>query len=326
MFLIGLDEAGYGPNLGPLVIGASVWRVQQATQATDLYDSLKAVVRRTLTDVDTPAPSSDRIVIADSKTIHSSQQGLLRLEHEVLPVAAVANTVDFPRSQVDFLNGWDPTGVDARRELPWYADWHQRLPVQANLSELHHRSQRFRQGLADVGIELLTVHVRSLEPRQFNLQVAKYQSKGAVLSLNSLQLLRDLLEQFIGESAVVVCDKHGGRNQYANFLQDVFELPQVQILGESRASSRYRFQYKSNTVEVEFRTQGETILPTALASMCAKYHRELAMLAWNQFWCGRLTGLRPTAGYPLDAKRFFAAIESHLPGLQIGRASVWRER
>ena len=26
-YLIGTDEAGYGPNLGPLVISASVWHV-----------------------------------------------------------------------------------------------------------------------------------------------------------------------------------------------------------------------------------------------------------------------------------------------------------
>ena len=26
-YLIGTDEAGYGPNLGPLVISATVWQV-----------------------------------------------------------------------------------------------------------------------------------------------------------------------------------------------------------------------------------------------------------------------------------------------------------
>lgn len=323
MILVGLDEAGYGPNLGPLVIGASVWRVHHAI---DLYETLTQVVSRTMVNSDRFSDSPDRIVIADSKIIHSSQRGLFRLEREVLPIVAVANAIDFPLSQRDLSNGWDPAGVNARRELPWYADGHQEVPLQANLADVHRRSQRFREALATAGIDLLTVHLRSLEPQQFNLQVADHQSKGAVLSLNSLQLLRNLLDQFENEPAIVVCDKHGGRNQYAHFLQDVFELSHVQILHESRASSRYRFQRKSNTVEIEFRTQGEVNLPTALASMCAKYQRELAMIGWNQFWCARLPGLRPTAGYPLDARRFFAAIEPHLQSLRIGRDSVWRER
>ena len=49
-----------------------------------------------------------------------------------------------------------------------------------------------------------------------------------------------------------------------------------------------------------FRTKGEEFLPTALASMTAKYLRELSMRAFNEFWCARVTGLRPTAGYPMD--------------------------
>ena len=50
--------------------------------------------------------------------------------------------------------------------------------------------------------------------------------------------------------------------------------------------------------EVAFRMNGEEFLPTALASMTAKYLRELAMRAFNEFWCASVPGLRPTAGYP----------------------------
>ena len=35
-YLIGTDEAGYGPNLGPLVISASVWHVPRINSLPDL--------------------------------------------------------------------------------------------------------------------------------------------------------------------------------------------------------------------------------------------------------------------------------------------------
>ena len=40
--------------------------------------------------------------------------------------------------------------------------------------------------------------------------------------------------------------------------------------------------------------------------MTSKYLRELAMRAFNDFWCGRVPDLAPTAGYPGDARRFHA--------------------
>ena len=34
--LVGIDEAGYGPNIGPLVIGASVWDLPASLDIDDL--------------------------------------------------------------------------------------------------------------------------------------------------------------------------------------------------------------------------------------------------------------------------------------------------
>ena len=45
-------------------------------------------------------------------------------------------------------------------------------------------------------------------------------------------------------------------------------------------------------------------LATALASMTAKYLRELHMIQFNAYFQARVPGLKPTAGYGLDAWRF----------------------
>ena len=42
--------------------------------------------------------------------------------------------------------------------------------------------------------------------------------------------------------------------------------------------------------------------------MVSKYVRERLMEEFNRFWRERTPGLKPTAGYPGDAKRFYDAI------------------
>ena len=86
----------------------------------------------------------------------------------------------------------------------------------------------------------------------------------------------------------------------------------------------YRFGPPERRVEFRFQARAEEHLPAALASMAAKYLRELAMRAWNEFWCGRLPGLAPTAGYPQDAVRFKAQIATVQCELGIKDHVVWR--
>jgi hypothetical protein len=62
----------------------------------------------------------------------------------------------------------------------------------------------------------------------------------------------------------------------------------------------------------------------ALASMTAKYVRELAMHAFNAFWSSRLPGLRPTAGYPTDALRWRHDAAAAIQQEQLAEASLWR--
>jgi hypothetical protein len=79
-------------------------------------------------------------------------------------------------------------------------------------------------------------------------------------------------------------------------------------------------------VEAQFAAKGERFLPSALASMAAKYVRELAMCAWNDYWQRQIPGLRPTAGYPVDARRFADEIRVTQQNLGIADNLIWRTR
>ena len=52
--VIGTDEAGYGPNYGPLVIAASVWEVPEGVTGANLYKRLHRVI----------APAADAATVA----------------------------------------------------------------------------------------------------------------------------------------------------------------------------------------------------------------------------------------------------------------------
>jgi hypothetical protein len=124
----------------------------------------------------------------------------------------------------------------------------------------------------------------------------------------------------------VVCDKHGGRNYYTALLQHHFSEHWIEPVYESRAESRYEWGPDGSRVRAAFRVGGESFLPTALASMTAKYLRELAMRAFNEFWCARVQNLRPTAGYYGDSHRFRKAIAARQRELGIDDHILWRKR
>ncbi len=44
--------------------------------------------------------------------------------------------------------------------------------------------------------------------------------------------------------------------------------------------------------------------------MTAKYLRERLMASINRYWQSHVSDLQPTAGYPVDAKRYRSQIES----------------
>jgi hypothetical protein len=60
--------------------------------------------------------------------------------------------------------------------------------------------------------------------------------------------------------------------------------------------------------------------------MTAKYVRETAMRPFNEFWCARVNGLKPTAGYPVDSHRYRKQIAAVQRELEIEDRIIWRGR
>ncbi len=321
-YLIGTDEAGYGPNLGPLTVSATVWRVPEGVRGDGLIQRLGGVVVATPKQV--AAEPGARVAMADSKRLYQPRKGLRHLERGLL--AALATLGQEPRTWADLWTALAPVAVEPIREIPWYAGYDEAVPIDADADVIESLAAALKSAMAANEVHLLDIQSRAVFPEEFNELVDRYDSKGAALSHITLDLIGRVMGP-LGDSPIsILCDKHGGRNRYAPLLSDHFPDSLIEVHGESRQQSVYRFGPTRRRVECRFQAKGESHLPAALASMASKYLRELAMRAFNSFWRERIPELRPTAGYPQDAKRFRAEITPLQKELGIDDRVLWRNR
>jgi hypothetical protein len=319
-YLVGTDEAGYGPNLGPLVVSASVWEVPEGIACAELRPLLADVVVATPGAVSASGPP--RLAIGDSKVLYQSHHGLHHLERGLW--AALALLGHRPTTWREVWDLLAPGQLAEEASRPWHAAFDRPVPLDAQLSSVDPAAEALRAGLARHGVRLVALRSRALFPRRFNGDVAARGSKGSTLSHLTLGLIADLLAPCTLGSISVVCDKHGGRNRYEGLLFEHFPQSLIEVQVESRDLSRYQFGPPERRIDFSFQAKAESHLPTALASMASKYLRELSMRAWNDFWCSRIEGLAPTAGYPGDARRFHQAIAPVQAQLGIDDDVIWR--
>ena len=326
--LIGADEAGYGPNLGPLVVAATVWQVPDGVAAEQMYDLLRNHVAPAAGDSKADS-TDDRLVIADSKTLYQPGGGWERLERGVLPALRVID-----RGVSQWRRIWENLDSSADEYLdctPWHERFDLPLPHFLPPDEIDRVTDRLQAAANETSVRLISLAARVVFPGPFNRLLHQLGNKAELLSITTLELVKELLASppvaQLGESNfLITCDKHGGRGKYAGLLQHVFDEGWVDVRREGREESVYQLGPPNRRLEFRFLAKGERMLPTALASMLAKYLRELAMLPFNQFWRGQVPGLAPTAGYPLDAKRFYQEISPVLRRLGIDKGLVWREK
>jgi ribonuclease HII len=301
MLIIGTDEAGYGPNLGPLVVTATCWRMLK-------FDFSSVVSAAVGTGVD----------IGDSKQLYHSGGSLEKLSRGVL--SALCSVDILPKTDAELFDI-----VGGVVQLPFmYAK--PDFSLQKISADWEMRSERFFLSGLFQG-----VRSRIIFPNEYNAMLKKYGSKGELLSNVTLKLVVRLIEDWGGNGGgncgddllsgvLVLCDKHGGRNCYVELLSRYFRDDLVCVKVESREVSIYKLR----GIEFRFIAKGESQVPIALASMFSKYIRELLMHRFNFFWQTKIPTIKPTAGYPEDAKRFIKEIENVLQELKIDKNEIWR--
>ncbi len=175
------------------------------------------------------------------------------------------------------------------------------------------------------------VDVRSVVvgPRRFNEGLENMGSKALVHFASFARLLAHLRATTPeGQGVAIRGDKHGGRHFYGGLLEVAFPDARVVRGPEGPALSRYELIGASEprlTLNLIPRADAEDGL-VALASIVSKAVREHWMDAFNAHWLARVPGLRPTAGYPVDAARFRLAIEAGCLARGLKPGDWWRAR
>ncbi len=306
--IIGIDEAGYGPLLGPLAVSAVTFELPDELLSQPLWDiARKSVVK-------TRKGASGRVVVNDSKKLHTSK-GYGLLERGVLAFLFAGKT----REQADSLE--INTVSQLQKELgcknlydleryPWYCGTLAGARVNSNIDDVITAANALRSDFREKNLIIREIRSIPLPAGEYNDLVDKMKNKAKVLFHLATMHIHYAWQNYAGMNLNIVIDKHGGRSHYREQLQKMYPDSQMKILKESDTTSSYQMAAGTKSMKIHFLAKGDQRqLPIALASMASKYLRELYMETLNNYFIGLWPDLKPTAGYYQDGKRFLADLE-----------------
>lgn len=357
MILAGIDEAGYGPLLGPLVVSASAFAVPGDMQnqirhgdfaaAESLWPILERAVAR-------KGPLRDgRLIVADSKLVHAMAGGTGLLERTVLAMlrqrkagehvpempattAQLLTALGLPTLQTASYKVMDNSSVATASSdfrflppQPWYCQaapgGPTAVPAFTAPASLGIGASMLAGAFATADISLAALGAIVIDEDLFNRRAAATGNKATVLASATFTHIANLAENFADRGLLLVVDKQGGRANYVPALLRTFPDWQLKIIKQLPEESSYFLHQQQRRILVSFREKSElTSFATALASMTAKYLRELLMAHFNAWFSARIPGIKPTAGYYQDGRRWLADAGPHLAALGIGSEQLMR--
>lgn len=314
--IIGIDEAGYGPLLGPLVVSAVALSVPDELVEADFWMVLSRSITRSARS------SRGRVVINDSKTVFKPRQGLGMLQRSVLSVLCAWKVRSKTLAQL--LSALDPECIFRLRSYPWHQALDQQY-ISADWPDLELAGSILQRDMSANGVALVMIAVRCIDVVYYNNLMERLRNKATVLFCQTCGLMHQVVTSTDQAHIVCLVDRQGGRVQYRAQLQTMFPDCGMTVVHEDQQSSIYQLSWPGRRLEVRFIVDADSRhMPTALASMVSKYVRELLMDQMNRYLASLSPGLRPTCGYWQDGMRFLRELAEK--GADVDRSLLVRSR
>jgi hypothetical protein len=241
--VVGIDEAGFGPILGPLVVSSCSFSLPQDLLGTNLWQILKKTAYNKRKHL------AGRLLITDSKKAYTRSLGIKHLERTVL--AALLCLGEKPATLNDLLAILCKDVLNRLSNYPWYKDAG-KLPLPIDDPDKIIAASALASDLASNDITLKELKCCCLDVGFYNKMMDSVKNKANVLFTATSQLIKNAYDSNMQDDIEIIIDRQGGRTRYREHLLRCFPDMYLTIIRETQQASSYELKLDNRRVILHF--------------------------------------------------------------------------
>ncbi|MFH0924570.1 MAG: hypothetical protein V1872_02900 [bacterium] len=291
MFIVGIDENGFGPKLGPLIVTGSIFEFCDNSLLT-IWDkknkeqtSFSSIFQKKDHNTTLSSKVKDSKVIFKNDLKSKAKGEDIALSYYYLLFQSYPNDVD------DFINSISLpplfSNISSCENKYHKICWTPKLTIPVWGNSLPTISSTLKTNLLEVKSVVCC-------PGEFNMRLKRKPNK-ILLNLSYFERLINYFSHTYGSNILYLCGKVGGIKDYLKYSSFLSKDHQCQSLAIHEDFSTY---YSSSLGIISFIKNGDQgEFPIALASIFGKYIREIFMERLNNNFSPEIRNNRFISGY-----------------------------